>query len=97
MNIDKLIEIRNNYHSYEGTGNNRANKNDVAMNEFKSVLDTALNLAQEVKDLKSELRKKPVEHEHVKFTRQEELENQTLYCNEEPDDMKQAADFARYG
>jgi len=97
MNIDKLREIRNSYNLYEGTGNNRSNKNGVALEEFKSVLDSAISLAQEVEDLKSELRNKPAQHEHVKFTKQEELENQFLYCDEEPDDMKQAADFARYG
>lgn len=96
MNWKQLNEIEQRYRSYEGTGNNNTNKNGVAIEYFSSVLYAALSLASEVEDLKSELRSKPIKQESTKISKQDELEDQML-CDDEPCDMKQAADFARYG
>lgn len=84
MDTEQLREIRREYNSHEGTAHNRINKTGVAVDNFEQVIDTAIYLAQEVEDLRCELRNKPAEHERVKFTKQEELENKVLYEEDDP-------------
>ena len=96
MNLDELYEIRREYSSYEGTGNNKTNKLGVSVDKFEQVLNAAIYLAIEVNDLKAELRSAPKKHEPSGLTRKEELEANIL-DDEDPCEMKQAADFARYG
>jgi len=94
--LERLNDIFRQYRSYEGTGNNRTNKAGVAVEEFESVLNTAIFLANEVEDLKAELNNKPKSQSQTRLSRQQEFEDQCL-DDEEPCEMKQAADFARYG
>ena len=93
---NRLNEIRQMYNSYQGTANNGINKTGVAVEEFESVLNSAIFLALEVEDLKKELSNKPKHESPTGLTRQQEFEDQCL-DDEEPCEIKQAADFARYG
>jgi len=97
MNLKQLQDIRRDYNSYMGTGNNKSNKMGVAVEEFESVLNAAIQLASDNKELQEELNNRPKGHEPSTLTKQQEREDSFLYDDEEPCDMKQAADFARYG
>tara|TARA_R110000803_G_scaffold210685_3_gene283205 strand:- start:4648 stop:4920 length:273 start_codon:yes stop_codon:yes gene_type:complete len=90
MNKEDLNRLWHEYRSYEGTANDSINKAGMAANNFESVLNAALSLAQDLEDLKSEPNK--VIDNHPELTREDVF----LY-DDEPDEAKQTADFARYG
>ena len=77
MNYKQLREIQRQYDSYEGTENNRINKTGVAVEQFESVLNAAIYLAQENEDLRRE--SNPVEVEYHK----DSLEDRILDGKEE--------------
>jgi hypothetical protein len=93
--LKDLYEIQQKYNSYQGTANNRINKTGVAVEEFESVLNSAIFLAIEVKELRAELNNKPKHEPQTKLSRQQEFEDNCL-DDEGPCEMKQTADFARY-
>jgi hypothetical protein len=92
MDINALLALRRRYDSYAGTANNRDNKREVSVECFEQVLNTAINNAYDVKELRN-----PTVDKTVGLSRQQAREDACLYDNDEPDEMKATADFARYG
>jgi len=68
MNQKQLREISCEYDSYQGTAHNSINKTGVAVENFESVLNTAISLAQENEDLRREINSKPAAVAHHKDT-----------------------------
>tara|TARA_R110000851_G_scaffold272531_1_gene425273 strand:+ start:233 stop:514 length:282 start_codon:yes stop_codon:yes gene_type:complete len=93
MEYSDLLEIWKEYKSYEGTCNNSVNKNDVAVNNFTSVLSAAMSLASELEGLKK--------GRNQAKCLSSNLTAEDVFLmggdDDEPDEEKQTADFARYG
>jgi len=91
MSIDDLKEISKKYRMYAGSANNNIHKTGVAVENFEDVLSAAISLASENKFL----RKKYTEVNN--YIRDNDREPCDLPNEDEFDEAKDSADFARYG
>jgi len=91
MDREELNNLWREYNSYQGTCHNSINKTGVAVENFESVLSAAMSLASELEDLKKERKEPKYEHQSTS------QEDSFLWEDEEPDEAKATADFARYG